>query len=203
MLRNFLARFGRMIFGHRLFVGLAFALVGLELLEPRPLFQEAYFFGQVSGILLLLSGLFLRGWGSGYAGRHTRSATIAAPRLVTAGPFAHVRNPIYVGTILLGVGMCAVIGDPLGYLLTGLAFAVLYFGIIPAEEDFLARQFGPAYVRYRHAVPRLIPRLRPWAGRGEEGFQWAAVRGEAQIALLVVGIYGALLLEEYFDAVAG
>ncbi len=190
-----------MIFGKRLFVGLAFVLVGLVALRPLPLFHERYSWSQTAGILMVVAGLVIRGWGSGYAGRHTRSAAIAAPRLVTAGPFAHVRNPIYVGTIVLGVGMSAVIGDPLAFLLTGLAFMVLYFGIVPAEEDFLARQFGAEYQIYRDAVPRLVPRLRPWPGRIAAGFEWQAVRGECSIAFLVVAIYAALVFGKYLVAI--
>jgi protein-S-isoprenylcysteine O-methyltransferase Ste14 len=203
MFRNRLAQFGRMIFGRRLFVGLAFALFGLEVLQPRPLFAERYLAGQVLGIAMIVVGMALRGWGSGYAGKHTRSALISAPRLVTAGPFAYVRNPIYVGTIVLGFGMCSVNGDPLAHLLAALAFVVLYFGIVPAEEDYLTKQFGPDYQRYQSAVPRLLPRVRPWPGRIDEGFRWRAVWGECGIALLLVGIYAALVFEEYLDRVFG
>lgn len=203
MYRDRLAHFGRRIFGKRLSVGLVFALVGLAVLCPRPLFDPRYLPGQIMGLGAIVAGLFVRAWGSGYAGRHTRSGTIEAPRLVTAGPFAHLRNPIYAGSILLGIGMSALIGDPLAYLFTALAFAFLYFGIVPAEEEFLDRQFGSEYRRYRQAVPRLIPRLRPWPGRVEARFQWRAVRGESFIAGLLVVIYSALRFEEYLATLFG
>jgi hypothetical protein len=120
---------------------------------------------------------------------------------VTGGPFAYVRNPIYIGSILLGVGMSALIGDPLAYALTTMVFGVLYLCIVPAEEDHLLRTFGVEYERYREAVPRLIPRLQPWVERTQTAFQWEAARGELFIALVLVGIYLALHFEEYLDRV--
>ena len=184
-----LAAIGRKIFGKRLYVGLAIALVGMEVLVPRPWWQAPHIPGQLFGMALIGLGLALRAWGSGCAGSHTRMATIEAPRLVTGGPFAYVRNPIYLGSIVLGVGMSCLIGDPLAYALTTGAFCLLYFGIIPAEEEHLAKTFGPAFARYRGEVPGLIPRFRPWPGSGETPFRWPAARGELRIGALLVVIY--------------
>src|SRR5437868_4581082 len=132
-----LASLGNKIFGKRLYVGLAVALVGLEVLVPRPLFAGPYIVMHTLAVGCIAAGIALRAWGSGTAGAHTRSSTIEAARLVTGGPFAYVRNPIYLGTIFIGVGMSSLIGDPLAYVMTALAFALLYFGIIPAEEEHL------------------------------------------------------------------
>jgi protein-S-isoprenylcysteine O-methyltransferase Ste14 len=195
-----LAALGRMVFGKRLFLGLAVACVGLEALRPRPLFSQGHRLGHSLDLLAVAAGLTVRAWGGGCAGTHTRSGKIEAPRLITGGPYAYVRNPIYGGTIILGFGMAALIGDPLGFGLAALAFALLYFGIVPAEEEFLLHQFGADYERYRRAVPRFIPRLRPWPERAPTGFSWSAARGELFITLILVGIYGALLVEEYLDA---
>jgi len=194
---SFLPTFGRLIFARRLYVGLAVAAIGVEVLSPKPFLQRPYFFSQMLGLVAIALGLVLRAWGSGCAGTHTRSASIEAQRLVTGGPFAYVRNPIYLGSIFIGMGMSAVIGDPLAYALTAIVFCVLYFGIVPAEEEHLARTFGAEYESYREAVPRLIPRLQPWAGRTENLFQWNAARGEVFIAALLTAIYLALQFEEY------
>jgi protein-S-isoprenylcysteine O-methyltransferase Ste14 len=192
------AKLGEKIFRMRLYVGLAFALVGMEVLAPNPFMQSPYVASQILGLVGVVLGLALRAWGSGCAGGHTRSGKIEG---VTGGPFAHVRNPIYAGTIVLGSGMSALIGDPLAYGLTGMAFAVLYMGIIPAEEEHLARSFGAEYIRYCSAVPRLIPRWRPWPERSAVVFRWEAARGEWVIALTVAGIYAVLHFEEYLDRI--
>jgi protein-S-isoprenylcysteine O-methyltransferase Ste14 len=196
-----LAAAGRRLFGKRLFVGLIIAFAGLEVLTPKPFFSPGHRAAQACALLFVAAGLALRAWGSGCAGFHTRSARIEAPRLITGGPFAYVRNPIYTGTMCLGFGMAALIGDPLAYVLAALAFAILYFSIVPAEESFLQQQFGEAYARYRRAVPRIIPRLTPWRESDPVVFQWRAAIGEGFIALITAGIYVALHVEEYLDRV--
>jgi protein-S-isoprenylcysteine O-methyltransferase Ste14 len=201
--RSFLASIGQRIFGWRLIVGLGVAAFGIEWLSPEPFFAPGHRVAQTLALFCVLAGLALRAWGSGCAGRHTRTAEIEAPQLVTGGPFAYLRNPIYAGTMCLGFGMAALIGDPRAYFLAAVAFAVLYLGIVPAEEEFLSRQFGAAYARYRAEVPRFLPRLRPWPGRVRQAFHWRAARGELGIALWVVAIYLALLGEEWLDKVWG
>ena len=190
---SLLAGLGRRIFGWRLIVGLAVAAAGIEWLTPVPFFAPGHRVSQSVALLVALAGLGLRIWGSGCAGRHTRTAQIEAPRLVTHGPFAHMRNPIYAGTMGLGFGMAALIGDPKAYFLAALAFVFLYLGIVPAEEEFLRRQFGEAYARYFAEVPRFLPRLRPWPGRVRQAFHWRAARGELGIAFWAAGIYLALV----------
>ena len=198
-----LVGWGRRIFGRRLFVGLAVALAGIELLVPTPFFAPGHRLFQTLAIFIALGGLALRAWGSGCAGKHTRTGKIEAPQLITGGPFAYVRNPIYTGTMCLGFGMAALIGDPKAYLLAALAFLFLYLGIVPAEEEFLRRQFGAAYARYCAEVPRFLPRFRPWSERGRQAFHWRAATGELFIALWAMGIYLALWGEEWLDKVWG
>ena len=65
----------------------------------------------VGGLSLVLAGLAIRMWAAGFAGRHTRSEQIEGSKLATTGPYAHLRNPIYLGSALLGVGMVLLIGD--------------------------------------------------------------------------------------------
>jgi protein-S-isoprenylcysteine O-methyltransferase Ste14 len=185
-------------------VGLVVAIPGVEWLSPVPFFSKGHRLAQSAAIAFALMGLALRAWASGCAGGHTRTAAIEAPRLVTDGPFAHMRNPIYVGTICLGFGIAGLIGDPRAFLLAAVAFLILYMAIVPAEEEFLGRQFGADYARYRAEVPRFLPRLRPWPGRVKHTFHWPAVRGELVIALWAIGIYLAILMEEeWIDKIWG
>ena len=185
-------------------VGVAVAIPGIEWLDPAPFFARGHRLIQSAAVLCALAGLALRAWASGCAGGHTRTAQIEAPQLVTDGPFAYMRNPIYVGTICLGFGMAALIEDPRAYLLAAIAFGVLYLAIVPAEEEFLDRQFGVDYARYRAEVPRFLPRLRPWPGRVKRAFHWPAVRGEFVIALWAIGLYLAILAEEkWIDKIWG
>jgi protein-S-isoprenylcysteine O-methyltransferase Ste14 len=200
---NWLAAFGKKVFSVRLLVGLGITLVGLEVLVPKPFFAEGQRAVQIAALALIAAGLGLRAWAAGCAGGHTRSEEIQAPSLVTAGPFAYMRNPIYGGTICIGLGMVMLIGDPWGFAFTTIAFVILYVTIVPAEEAFLSRTFGQEYARYRSAVPRFIPRLRAWSGRMEKSIQWRPMLGEVGIALLLALIYSALWFEEYLDNIWG
>src|SRR6187402_1723652 len=102
---SLLATFGNNIFNKRLYIGLAVVLVGLEVLVPDPFFRDPHVGRQILALLGIALGLALRAWGSGCAGLHTRSAKIEGAQLVTGGPFAYVRNPIYLGSMILGLGM--------------------------------------------------------------------------------------------------
>ena len=195
--RTTLSLLGRKIFPFRLAIGLAIATAAAAWIRPMPFFDSKHRAIHALALLVIFCGLALRAWGAGSAGFHTRSARIEAPRLATAGPFAYVRNPIYLGSILLGTGMSMLIGDPLAFVFTAIVFAILYFGIVPAEEEFLQRHFGAEYLRYREVIPRFIPRLRPWQGRTKSDFQWKAIRGELGILLVLVAIYAALIFKDY------
>ncbi len=194
-----LATAGRWVFPKRLWVGLAVAVAALEWLVPVPLFAAGYRGQHALALWFIGAGLALRAWAAGCAGGHTRSAQIEAPRLVVGGPYAHVRNPIYFGTLGLGFGMALLIGDPLALGLAAAALGLLYLAIVPAEETFLAQQFGDDYRRYCASVPRLVPRLSPWPEGEQRTFRWRATWGEAGILLWMVLIYAALWGEEYLD----
>jgi protein-S-isoprenylcysteine O-methyltransferase Ste14 len=196
-----LASVGGKLFRLRLLVGLAVTAVGLEVLSPTPFYAEPYRIVHIFALVLIAAGLVLRAWGAGSAGTHTRSATIEAERLATGGAFAYVRNPIYLASICIGIGMATLIGDPAAFLLASVAFGILYFSIVPAEEAFLLRQFGQQYRRYQEAVPRLFPRLTPFPGREQRPFHWRAIRGELLIALLLIVIYCAVQFEEHLDKI--
>jgi protein-S-isoprenylcysteine O-methyltransferase Ste14 len=198
-MKNFPSRLGalgRRLFPFRLPIGLAFAILAAKWIHPGPFFAPQHRVVHSIALVVIAAGLALRAWGAGSAGFHTRTAQIEAPRLATSGPFAHLRNPIYLGSILLGAGMSLLIGDPLAFVFAAAAFALLYLGIVPAEEEFLRGQFGDEYRRYCDAVPRFIPRLTPWAGRTRTAFHWQAIRGELGILAILFVIYAALLLKE-------
>jgi hypothetical protein len=90
--------------------------------------------------------------------------------------------------MILGLGFVGFLGDPWMLLLYGLTFAVLYVTIIPAEEEFLRQKFPEEYASYSAAVPRLIPRLRPWLGARQRPLDWFAASGELRVALMLVAI---------------
>ena len=119
----------------------------------------------VPGLLFIIFGESIRFWAVSYAGSITRTTTVGAASLCTAGPFAHTRNPLYIGNMLIYSGIVLISGasDILSmFMLTWLFFIVQYFLIINLEEQTLSRIFGVAYLDYTKNVPRLFPRLLSW-----------------------------------------
>jgi protein-S-isoprenylcysteine O-methyltransferase Ste14 len=132
--------------------------------------------------------LVIRALAGGFAGRHTRTEQIEAPRLATGGPYAFVRNPIYIGSMVLGLGMVGLLANWIALIPYIGVFAVFYFSVIPAEEQFLRRTFGPQYEEYYRNVPRLVPMLSPWPGAEKRVFDWRPALGEWRVASAVIGI---------------
>lgn len=182
----------RYVFAGRLLIGLGIAAIGILLAKPHTLWGEWAGWGRGVSAALVFLGMALRFWAGGSAGHHTHSGEIEAPQLATGGPYAYVRNPIYLGSIVLGLGMVGLIGDPWMLPLWAAAFILLYLVIIPAEERFLQQQFGAQYLSYCRAVPRLIPRLRRWKSGVPRSFSWRVVRGELRILSVLVLIYAAM-----------
>ena len=107
------------------------------------------------GAALCFAGATLRFWASGYLRKDSRPAV--------GGPYAFVRNPLYLGTYLMAVGTAWAVGNlPLLAVVTVL-FALIYHFIILDEETKLARIFGEPYLAYCRLVPRFFP--RPWPAR--------------------------------------
>jgi protein-S-isoprenylcysteine O-methyltransferase Ste14 len=187
-----LARIGRSMFSHRLEIGLGVTAVAVPFVRPTIAAEPSALCLKAAGLCLVLTGLGVRVLAAGFAGRHTRSSKIEGSELVTAGPYAHVRNPIYLGSVVLGFGIVLLIGDRRLLALCAITFLALYFGLIPAEEEFLGRKFQQEYEAYCRQVPRLLPRLKAWAPAGgvKTRFDWPAAFGEWRLSLILAVILG-------------
>lgn len=129
-----------------------------------------------TGLLIALAGEAMRIWAVGYSGETTRASSVTAAQLVTAGPYALVRNPLYLGNSLIAIGFTVAFagGIPSSQQvwLTMLVIAILvavYASIIPLEESYLARTFGVKYTEYTTLVPRLLPWKGPLAKERQHG----------------------------------
>ena len=126
------------------------------------------------GLPIAIGGELLRCWAVGYSGATTRGDEVTAPELVTAGPYAYVRNPLYVGNFITAAGFALAFtgkNPPIARLaLAGgsLAFmGAVYSIIVPHEEEYLRSQFGEEFERYCERVPPVIPQAEPMPdGRG-------------------------------------
>jgi protein-S-isoprenylcysteine O-methyltransferase Ste14 len=135
-----------------------------------------------TGIAVMLIGEGVRLWGAAVAGPGYRITSAAAgDRLITEGPFSHVRNPLYCGNFLLWFGFLIAARPwmPWMALIMVLFFFFQYNRIVGLEEEYLTKKFGPSYDAYRNAVARWIPRLRPYRDGGGCGADWKrALRSE-------------------------
>jgi protein-S-isoprenylcysteine O-methyltransferase Ste14 len=120
------------------------------------------------GLPLAIAGELVRCWAVGYSGTTTRGDAVEAPELVTAGPYAYVRNPLYVGNFLTAAGFAVAFtgkntaAQRLALTIGSLgAMAAVYATIVPHEEQFLRSEFGAAFDRYCERVPPVIPQLEP------------------------------------------
>ena len=84
------------------------------------------------------------------------------PRLVVSGLYRYVRNPIYVGFLIVLIGEALVFGSAGMVAYAAIAWCVGAAAVRLYEQPRLTRRFGAAYQQYLRAVPAWIPRLHPW-----------------------------------------
>ena len=150
-------KLAKKLFKYRSYAPIPFIIVML-------IFYNGNTLSWIVGSMVLILGELLRLWGVIYAGSITRTTTsVKANELVTTGPFAHVRNPLYIGNILiyLGVGIISYALFPYLQLVALAWFVFQYILIISIEEEFLERKFGEQFTEYKEKVPRFIPKLLP------------------------------------------
>ena len=140
-------------------------LFSIRSYTPIPLLLVVLILSQTSrlsfliGFPLVILGEALRLWGVSYAGEYTRARDVNIPQLVTEGPFAYLRHPLYVGNFFLVMGFCLIgwAWMPWMLLVAFVLFWVQYSFIILLEEAHLTETFGEEYIQYKAAVPMLLP----------------------------------------------
>jgi len=128
-------------------------LVPLYLLLARP---TALFIA--IGLLFAVAGGMTRAWAAGAIRKNKV--------LSTHGPYAFTRNPLYLGSFLIGLGFAIAAGPDRWWIFTAIFiafFVLVYFRVMRKEEDRLERLFGQEFRSYAAAVPRFLPRIPPWS----------------------------------------
>ncbi len=141
-------------------LGYVFGLVALYLARPTPV-------SVAIGLPFVILGELVRLWASGHIEK-TRA-------LATGGPYAHTRNPLYFGSLLLGLGVGVAAASPAVLVALVVYFAAFYPAVIAEEAAFLRQKFGAEYAAWAAAVPVFL--ARPWpAGPRASRFAWERVR---------------------------
>ncbi len=116
----------------------------------------------IAGFILMLFGIAFRIYSAGYlSGGHT-TTIINADYICTSGPFAYIRNPLYLGNFIIGLALGVAFNEWYGYVVFIVHYITAYSILIPYEEKFLADKFGAMYKEYSAHTRRFIPRLKPF-----------------------------------------
>jgi len=157
-------------------LGFAFAVLYLWLAHPTWAFIGL-------GAVVAVPGLLIRALASGHVRKNEA--------LATSGPYAYTRNPLYLGSLLMGVGFAiAARSWWIGLALIVMFFAI-YLPVIRSEEEFLREKFAD-FEEYARNVPKMFPRLTPYVhgDANSGGFSVALYRKHREYNALL----GALLM---------
>ena len=116
------------------------------------------------GLPIALCGLALRAWAAGCLAKNRQ--------LARGGPYAHLRNPLYLGTLLVAAGLVAASRNVWLGVLFAAVFAFVYLPVIELEEQHL-RELFPEFSDYAAQVPALVPRLTPAPAKNPQPFRWS------------------------------
>lgn len=136
--------------------------------------------------VLVLLGCALRSWAAGYL--------LKGKRLAVGGPYAYIRNPLYVGSFLIGGGFClALVSSPLRgsvyvfWIIFLIGFVVVYLAKSRTEEEELTASLGSVYQDYRKRVPAFFPLRGRVEGLGKQRFSWELYRRNQEFQCLLGG----------------
>ncbi len=138
-------------------VPMGFALAFALLVFSRPTSLSL-----AAGGALAFAGLMLRLWAAGYIEK--------GKRMATAGPYAHTRNPLYLGTFGIGLGFAVAANSTWLVLLFLAFFLAVYWPVMRQEEAEMLEQFGDDYRDYSRRVPLFLPRLTSVKRESDLGF---------------------------------
>jgi protein-S-isoprenylcysteine O-methyltransferase Ste14 len=148
----------------RVAAGWVLGILVLALARPTVVF---FFLGLAVAVL----GEVLRLWASGHIEK-TRT-------LATGGPYAHSRNPLYLGSLLIAAGVAVASASPVVVVAVAVYFLAFYPSVMREEAGFLGEKFPGEYAAWAAEVPAFWPRPTPGGPRSSR-FDWARVRANRE-----------------------
>jgi len=151
--------------------------------EPRPLWF-------VAGAATAVFGEWLRLWAAGHLRKNKQ--------LTTTGPYAHVKNPLYIGTLLITLGYSAMARN-IWIMIAGFVWFFIYYAPYKKQQEYekLVGSFGEPWVEYDKAVPDYLCRFTPYPGRGTNTWSWDVVKENSEhetAAAVLIGLAVMLVL---------
>jgi len=158
-------RFGGLAYRYRQYLSMALLAVSIVVARPLTASPAVNTALHAGAFALVILGGALRSWAMGHHTWRRVHGEGSQRRLITSGPYALVRNPLYLGTLLISGGIALMSGS---WAVIGVYLVLFWAGyaaIILWEESRLDRQFGDRYRAYFEKVPRLIPNGILWSPR--------------------------------------
>ena len=179
---------GRFLFRLRSLTPIPFVLVLAYFSRPTPI-------SILIGITFLCIGECLRLWSAGYAGGTTRAQDLGVARnLITTGPYAYVRNPLYLGNLLLSFGVCLIANVYWMIILLFIGYSAQYLPIIASEENYLREFCGSVYESYFASVPRFLPKIHRYANPSKHDFSISrALKSEKRTLTAIIAVVGLIV----------
>jgi protein-S-isoprenylcysteine O-methyltransferase Ste14 len=143
----------------RMRVPLGFLTAVLFVLGARPSWLSL-----ACGLPVALLGAGIRGWASGHLRKNAE--------LATSGPYAHTRNPLYLGSFVMVAGFAIAGGNKWVALWLIWVFMIVYRPVMQAEVAHIRKLFGAAYDEWAKHVPLFLPRLTPYQNGEARAFDW-------------------------------
>ena len=183
--------FRQRLFQYRSYTPIPFLAIMIIFARPTAL-------SMAIGFLFVATGEFLRLWGVAIAGSETRTTgPVGGTYLITKGPFAYVRNPLYLGNMLLyfGVGIMANALFPWLPLIALIYFLFQYSLIVSLEEEYLLKTFHEEFEKYCAATARFFPHFKQFQSGSLEqpSLDWKKGLVSEKRTLQAIGILTILL----------
>ncbi len=127
----------------------------------------------VAGAAITLFGEWLRLWAAGHLRKNKQ--------LTNTGPYSYVKNPLYIGTLLITLGY-SVMAKNYWIMIGGFVWFFIYFAPYKKkqENEKLISSFGQPWIEYDNAVPDYLPRLSPYPGRGTNRWSFEVVKENSE-----------------------
>lgn len=147
------------------------------------------------GAVLMVIGEMIRFWALGFMEKKGQ-------KLAMSGPYAFVRNPLYVGNFFLGLGVVVLVSNWIILVFFLAGFLGIYAGTIRGEEKHLQEMFGKTFEDYCRNVPAFFPRFSPYDAPAKDSFLWSRIAKHHEyitvmgiaLVLLLIQLYAKLIL---------
>jgi protein-S-isoprenylcysteine O-methyltransferase Ste14 len=165
-------------------LGFIFSIIFLIFAKPQLIWL-------IIGGIVAISGVSVRAWSSGHIRKNAE--------LAISGPYAYTRNPLYVGSFVMGVGFCVAASVWWLSLLFAVLFLVIYLPVMKAEVKDLVFLFGEKFEEYAANVPLFVPSLTAWKKSDEKfSFELYLKYREYRAFFGVLFALGILVLKLFF-----